>query len=951
MSLIGDQQRKNAQQKQPTIKPLTQIQQLPEVQAAPVEAVVPTATEVLAAPATSESNTQTEPAPQQLELGGVGSGQEFQLSEQANAPKQPIELLPPMESTQAKVSTPADYPLAQPVQPIKPTIYAPELAPYDPTIVTAKQPMLYDTSANQRLQDDNRRAQSAAIADTSNRTAQAQQRAQEQAEVIQKRTNTPQLNVPQKQRNVFAQAGQAFTDILFGNQQAQSNERYNITSGEFGKSGDGLGGLLKYTLSLPWNTTVATIAEVNQATADGLEKIGVPREQAQRFARGGFIGLASDVVLGKERTSAIGRTLGVQQDWERTRNRNVMADALYGESTGDLNDPEGNRKGVFYRANRPMRTQAETAKAASSGVLGGVIQATLDDPFGAGYEIFGQLMDPFGNFLGDALARGLGSLGKRATIAPTASKPAKVIGASENVTKPTKAPRIPKNSTNVTQQSLPPVVKASAQEKAALRQIPEGQPASVAAQVGIGSPNTKITSVPDAARVGEGLPDNVRAQEIGVQKQLTQANMSRLDDVFSNSYDFGRRAVDELPQPKLSPEGVAEAIDLGIPVQLPIAVQRGLARNFGNEAVEAFVEADYSKATEVLRGEGRSISELATAASDEANAYMSTPTVAAPERLLNTNNTSALPTDVYHGTALADWTPSYNIRESGSRGELGYGIYTTRDQEVAQEYARALVGDNAPVASLEYDSAPNVVQLKTQAKVTLDARANVPSNDVFYQELLQGLPDALVTNVKKSLARDATASYTSFLNKLESNLVRSGMDTGEQTLRETQAIVSDNLRRLGYDSVYDGKSGFGLLLTNDAAQVTGKQLVQPPANASEAIAARYNADAYAARYYQERLTTDANLRDSAYKVNAQLEFALDEELAKVQQRMILANDTAIAASDDGVLPRMETQRDTPSTASLLSTSELKTQRELKSSADLSEELRKVDDISSDVCGF
>jgi hypothetical protein len=93
------------------------------------------------------------------------------------------------------------------------------------------------------------------------------------------------------------------------------------------------------------------------------------------------------------------------------------------------------------------------------------------------------------------------------------------------------------------------------------------------------------------------------------------------------------------------------------------------------------------------------------------------------------------------------------------------------------------------------------------------------------------------------------------------------------------------MRALGYDSVYDAKSGFLLSLDNTKVRVA-KATKLPTPDAIISAQARYNADAETASHYPKLLTSDANLRDSAYKVLSQVSASTDAKLSEVQQRLI-----------------------------------------------------------------
>lgn len=271
--------------------------------------------------------------------------------------------------------------------------------------------------------------------------------------------------------------------------------------------------------------------------------------------------------------------------------------------------------------------------------------------------------------------------------------------------------------------------------------------------------------------------------------------------------------------------------------------------------------------------------------------------------------TTKMPDDVFHGTALKDWEPTYNIKVNGSRGELGSGLYLIDKAKQAENYARARISENVSAGALEKDISPAVYQLTQTFDNTFNARSSIPSNSPVFVDLMQGFPNRLEGIVRQSLQRDAKTTYVGFFNKVEASLVKAGLDPTEETLKEINGIVSDNLRRLGYDSVYDSKSGFALVLDETKVKTSDRFDLPAAERPIDSAVARYNADAQAAKYYPERLTTDANLRDSAYKVQSQLSDTLDTKLKKIQDEIIKRG----VDPRPNVLPARESTNKAPAT--------------------------------------
>lgn len=415
-----------------------------------------------------------------------------------------------------------------------------------------------------------------------------------------------------------------------------------------------------------------------------------------------------------------------------------------------------------------------------------------------------------------------------------------------------------------------------------------------------------FTEIPVVVRNPKYLPDNVRtvtkatddippppsletleqaAEQLASQKAVVQAPLQQLDDVFDTTVDFGRKVTDDLPYSQLTSEQVLEAFEDSAKLNLPPDVKRLLTQKYGNEITQALFDSDYSTLYQSLQKSNNDVQTFVNDISLVNNAIVATKSVAT-KSVETLANTIKMPAKVLHGTALANWQPSYNLRLNGSRGELGTGLYVTNRKSVATDYAQAIVSENVSPGANAFDTAPAVYELTGAFENTLSARAKLSPSSPLVKALVESLPEELKESVRKSISRDKSTSYVGIVNKVEASLVRSGLSPTEETLKDIGLRLSDTLRSLGYDSVYDSKSGFGLVLDETKVAISKSSPVSKATSPTQAALARYNADAYAAKFYSERLTTDANLRDSAYKLLSQIESNVDDKLAEIQQEII-----------------------------------------------------------------
>jgi hypothetical protein len=363
--------------------------------------------------------------------------------------------------------------------------------------------------------------------------------------------------------------------------------------------------------------------------------------------------------------------------------------------------------------------------------------------------------------------------------------------------------------------------------------------------------------------------DDLQAQAriLAEQKLSVEAPLKQLEEVFDETVDVGRRTLDEVPLRLLTEGDVVKALDyeasLRLSRQLPASVVEAAAKG-DTRSLLAQAEA-FGGIQGLVQAHNRALQDLSSKI---------TPDVVAKARLA-----SDLPPVVYHGTALEQWQP-YNVIETGSRGELGSALYTTRSYAEAVEYSRATVGNNRPT-EIAYDSiAPQVVALDTSKLLApLDARLTLEAQDELVQAVVRNLP----ANVKESLGSlPNQLSFADLTSRLDRATAEAG--GGEGLLKQVSDSVSDTLRASGYDSAFDPQSGWLAVLDNGKLSVV-KQEYLPEPSAVQAAVARYNADSLAAGHYPKHVTSDANLRDSSFQVLDQARNSLDEKLEEVQQQL------------------------------------------------------------------
>lgn len=819
------------------------------------------------------------------------------------------------------------------------------ISPYAPEVVNSQLPTIYETTpdlsslsaARRSFQGDINRfnaEQKQAEIDTLDKVNFARQ-------ALDTLVNTPDIDKPWHQ---------SFTgflgDVAYGREQAQRRTEqgnFDFGAGEFGRAGAGIGGFLKYTLNLTTDLPVAVVGEVNRNAANLLQNFGVDKQTSENLVRNGVLGLIPGVPKFSD-------FLGFNFD-AANKQGNLIGRALVGDNVGDLGDPrestETNTGRVYFSPRRkPGQAFYEDPLGTAFEVAANLFNPVDDlNPVG---RVIGAGLGVVTKKAGQILFRRSPKITPEITQATEAPKYRSIVN-TPAAANPVKVTRVETGTTGVSQRLLPPVFDPALVPPANLKPaltVPKSNPAQTVLNIGIGSPGLRLTDlgelnlrpytsivnqlqqssprlldnyagttwaelkshlsqfsdvdVSELGVVGSKLTDDVltrddlatAAQELAAYKQFANEPLQKLDELFADTVDFGRKADESLGYRPYTLDEVVDTLDNGgLPAFHPKAYD-----SLPDNLRQLLQRGDYEGFITSAKRVGEDPDDLLSQVTDANNTILSTPvpvSVAKPTKVL-----TQLPPNLYHGTALAEFTPAYNLSVNGSRGELGSGLYLTNSQDVATDYALARVSENVNPNTLDLDLQPSVYQLTSTLDRTLDARAKLPSTDGFFTELTEGLPSELLVPLKSALSKGKTATYNSFLTKVESSLPKAGLEPAEANLQSIQQVISNNLRRLGYDSVYDGKSGFALVLDETKVSSASVQRLAAPTVDLAAIS-RYNADAYASKFYPERLTTDANLRDSTAKVLNQLKARVDDKLSEVQQQLIDRSDEV-----DGILPEL-----------------------------------------------
>lgn len=394
------------------------------------------------------------------------------------------------------------------------------------------------------------------------------------------------------------------------------------------------------------------------------------------------------------------------------------------------------------------------------------------------------------------------------------------------------------------------------------------------------------------------------AEELARHKLASEAPLQQLDDLFDETVDFGRKPVDEVAFDIIDPALALRTVEEGGIFKLNPNIFIDSSK-LGQRLKEAWLSGDYDEVLNLSRKQGVGFKDAVEEVVRRNNDY-----ILAANRVRNVQPPAEALAKVdgilYHGTVVDNWTPPQNLYVNGSRGELGGGTYFTTNARQANDYARARVGDNVSPKTFDSDINPAVAEVQPQFSATLDARK--PLAKEALKAVFADLPpevlkkfSAVVNKKKKPI------DYVSLRGIMEDSFVKAGVEPTEELLQQADADISKNLRALGFDSVADTQSGFVLSLDNTRVKVL--ELINvPKPSLMESTIARFNADAEAAKYYDNLLTSDANMRDSTYKYHAQVAAGTDKKLADVQDEVIGRG----LPEQDTILPKLETEDSRPS---------------------------------------
>lgn len=365
------------------------------------------------------------------------------------------------------------------------------------------------------------------------------------------------------------------------------------------------------------------------------------------------------------------------------------------------------------------------------------------------------------------------------------------------------------------------------------------------------------------------------AEELALHKATLDVPLQKLSELFDETVDFGRKNIDETLADVINPTVAKKSVDNG-------GLLKFVPQIFNNAVEgELWKAADYDSLVDFYKRQGLKFDDVLPELIQNNNTYIENASRVNP-RVLPSPALTTIDAPIYHGTALDNWQPPNNLYANGSRGELGHGTYFALDKNVATDYARARVGENVSPKTMDYDLNPTVAETKPSFVATLDART--PDNQL--KQAFAELPEAIEREFTRAFnKKKKPLSLLQMRELMEESIVKSGVEPTEELLTQVDADISKNLRSMGYDSIVDKESGFALSLDNSKLSAPVLENVLKPST-MEAAVARYNADSIAAKHYPGLLTTDANLRDSTYKVLDQTREAVDRKLAETQDAII-----------------------------------------------------------------
>jgi len=509
---------------------------------------------------------------------------------------------------------------------------------------------------------------------------------------------------------------------------------------------------------------------------------------------------------------------------------------------------------------------------------------------------------------------------------------------------PTRVVAVPLDDVEVVKKMVPPISPST-------EGIPPTSPGGMALRIGLGQAEELpiktssslflkgIDDVPGGIKAAPTERLLEAAEQIAAHKAIIRKQLMQLDDLFEFTYDFGRRYEPfALPYSKLDAPTILRAINNEARLNLPKQALASLTREFR----EAISEANYEQLSSLLRKERKSLAEFAESLAKANNEVVESVAKANSELAEGADELLVkVPAKLYHGTAIANWTPSYNLRLYGTRGELGTGLYLIEKPRTVKMYAEALVTENAAPFIEGKQLKPAIYEISASFSKSLNARGKIQTSSPIVEQILANIPEPLRTNTLKEIKKNKTTNYNKILDKLEANIVKSGFEPNESFLRDIYATVSENLRQLGFDSVYDKQSGFVLALDETKLKTTNIFDLKKQPTALDAVIARYNADAYSAKYYKDRLSVDANLRDSAAKILNQTEASLDDRLRQILDE-IAERKLFVDATSEILPPKQKKKQGTKKTKPTVSEAP-------DPSTSMNEQLSSIKNRSIDPC--
>lgn len=361
--------------------------------------------------------------------------------------------------------------------------------------------------------------------------------------------------------------------------------------------------------------------------------------------------------------------------------------------------------------------------------------------------------------------------------------------------------------------------------------------AEVSAEVGsgvAGQPTILFRSVWDFDNmVARYTPEEV-ATDLAEQKYFIEGQKELLEDVFETTPDLGRLPIDEIPYSVLDEATIDRLVANS--ARLPVKPQYLIEAGVSKELVEAILDND-TEMVRFLLTDPATTSLLARAVELQ-NTALVVPRTASPQLALPPANLVDEPAgslEIYHGTSIKNWEPSYNLEFNASPGELGGGLYTTPKLDEALAYGGATISENAPVDTLgkAISPAPLVYKLTLpEFAAIMNARSPLPRT--FIDDLVAKLPPSVAPSVAESVTKSPTSpSLVEVVAKIEEAVVKSAPSSPPAAvLREANDAIRQTALDAGVTAIKDPKTGWVNVVDN--TKVKAKRVAQPATKADEA---------------------------------------------------------------------------------------------------------------------